>query len=54
MIMPQLNKSILCQTVLAQKSITEVEHLSYYPDSATNNFYLFPKVVYLKGMRILG
>jgi hypothetical protein len=39
---------------LAQKSITEMEHPSYSPDLALNDFWLFPKIVCLKGTVISG
>jgi hypothetical protein len=39
---------------LAQKSITEMEHPSYAPDLAPNDFWLFPKIVHLKGTDVSG
>jgi hypothetical protein len=33
---------------LAQKSVTEMEHLPFFPDLAPNGFWLFPKI---KGRR---
>jgi histone-lysine N-methyltransferase SETMAR len=45
-------KAFSVKQFLAQKSITEVEHLSYSPDLAPNDFWLFPKIKpALKGRR---
>jgi hypothetical protein len=37
---------------LAQKSITKMELPPCSPDLAPNDFWLFPKTVYLKGTKI--
>jgi hypothetical protein len=37
---------------VALKSITELEHLSYYSDLAPSDFWLFPKKVCLKETKI--
>jgi hypothetical protein len=38
------HKALSVKQFLAQKSITEMEHPSYSPDLALNNFWLFPKI----------
>jgi hypothetical protein len=44
----------LTRSSLAQKSITEMEHPSYSPDFAPNDFCSLPKKVCLIGTMILG
>jgi hypothetical protein len=45
-------QKVFYKAFLAQKSITEMEYPSYYPDLAPSDFWLFPKIKYtLKGCR---
>jgi hypothetical protein len=45
-------KALSVKQFLAQKSITEMKHPSYYPDLAANDFWLFPEIKpALKGRR---
>jgi hypothetical protein len=40
---------------LTQKSITEMEHPTYFPDLALNDLWLFPKIKFtVKGQRFQG
>jgi hypothetical protein len=55
MIMLQLTRrSLSSKQFLAQKSIIEIQHSLYTPDLAPNDFWLFPKIVCLKGTKISG
>jgi histone-lysine N-methyltransferase SETMAR len=47
------HKVLSVKQFLAQKSIFEMQHPSYSPDLAPNDFWLFPKnTVCLKGTKI--
>jgi hypothetical protein len=46
------HKALSVTQFLAQKSITEMDHTSYSPDLASNDFWMFPKIKsVLKGRR---
>jgi hypothetical protein len=48
------HKVLSVKQFLAQKSITEMEHPSCSSYLAPDDFWLFPKIVCLKGMKISG
>jgi histone-lysine N-methyltransferase SETMAR len=41
------HKALSVKELLAQNSITEVEHPLFSPDLAPNDFWLFPKIEYV-------
>jgi hypothetical protein len=48
------HKALTVKQLLAQKLITEMEHLPYSPDLALNDFWLLPKIKSaLKGQSFL-
>jgi hypothetical protein len=48
------HKTLSVKQFLAQKWITEMEHLPYSSSLAPNDFWLFPKIVCPKGTKISG
>jgi hypothetical protein len=51
--MPPANKGAPVKQLLAQKSITEMEHQPFSSELVPNDFWLFPKIkLRLKGTNI--
>jgi hypothetical protein len=48
------NKALSVTQFVDQKSITEIEQPSYFPDLTPNDLWLFQKIICLKGTKISG
>jgi histone-lysine N-methyltransferase SETMAR len=48
------HRALSVKKFMARTSITEMEHPPCSPDLAPNDFFLFPKIVCLKGTKISG